>query len=127
MGKYFLVAFLYLTGNEIDDNGIEMLAQHLKSNDTLKSLDLTSNKITAIGVIYLKETIAKLDYISLSGNPLGHIGLYLALEAVTIPMENITLRCCDASYSYKSFYTKLNQYVFSYLTTTMIVQCCTIA
>ena len=103
------ITYVDLTGNEIDDNGVEMLVQHLKSNDTLKSLDLSSNKITAIGVVYLKETIAKLDYIYLSGNPLGHIGLYLALEAVTIPMENITLRSRDASYSYKSFASVLHK------------------
>ena len=55
-----------LTRNEIDDNGVEILAHYLKSNNTLESFDLSSNKITAIGVIYLKETIANLDYIIMS-------------------------------------------------------------
>ena len=55
-----------LTRNEIDDNGVEILAHYLKNNNRLESLDLSSNKITAIGVIYLKETIANLDYIIMS-------------------------------------------------------------
>ena len=91
-----------LSVNEIDDVGIEHLVDHLKKNDTLQSLNLKANRITAFGAIYLREIINTLCCITLSNNPLGHIGIYLILEAVTVPMKCIELWNRDTSYSYRS-------------------------
>ena len=93
-----------LSHNEIDDNGVERLAYHLKDNITLQCLDLQGNKITPLGALCLREIINKLDCIKLSYNhSLGHVGIYLILEALTVVMEHISLCGRDASYSFKSF------------------------
>ena len=92
-----------LSFNSIDDSGIEKLVDHLKSNNTLQFLNLSRNLITAFGALHLKEIINNLCDIKLSYNPLGHVGYYLILEAITVPLQHIELCGRDASYCYKSF------------------------
>ena len=92
-----------LSYNKIDDNGVEMLTNHLKNNHTLQSLDLTGNNITPVGAVCLRDIVNNLQYIKLSCNTLGHVGIYLILEAITDSMEHIDLHGRHASYSYKSF------------------------
>ena len=92
-----------LSYNKIDDDGVEMLTNHLKNNHTLQSLDLTGNNITPVGAVCLRDIVNNLQYIKLSYNCLGHVGIYLILEAITDSMEHIDLHGRDASYSYKSF------------------------
>ena len=77
---------------------------HLKDNNTLQCLDLCGNKITPLGSLFLREIINNLHCIKLSCNHfLGHVGIYLILEALTVIMEHIDLRGRYASYSFKSF------------------------
>ena len=92
-----------LSFNKIDDDGVERLTNHLKNNCTLQSLDLRGNNITPVGAVCLREIINNLQYIKLSYNPLGHVGIYLILEVITDSMQHIDLHGRDASYSYKSF------------------------
>ena len=92
-----------LSRNGIDDSGVERLVYHLKDNNTLQCLDLSDNKITPLGALHLREIINKLDYIKLSPNSsLGHVGIYLILEALTVFMQHIDLCGRDASYCFKS-------------------------
>ena len=93
-----------LNHNEIDDRGVERLVYHLKDNNTLQCLDLSGNKITPLGALYLREIVKTLDCIKLSySNSLGHVGFYLILEALTVSMEHIDLCGRDASYCFKLF------------------------
>ena len=93
-----------LTCNDIGDSGVERLVYHLKDNNTLQRLDLRGNKITPLGALYLREIVNTLDCIKLSYNhSLGHVGIYLILEELTVFMDHIDLCGRDASYSFKSF------------------------
>ena len=93
-----------LSHNGIDDSGVERLVYHLKDNNTLQCLDLRGNKITPLGALRLREIVNKLDCIRLSPNTsLGHVGIYLILEALTVFMQHIDLCGHDASYCFKSF------------------------
>ena len=92
-----------LSHNGIDDSGVERLVYHLKDNNTLQCLDLSGNKITPLGALHLREIVNKLDCIKLSySNSLGHVGIYLILEALTVFMQHIDLCGRDASYCFKS-------------------------
>ena len=98
------ILYIDLSYNEIDDDGVERLVYHLKDNCTLQSLDLSGNQMTPFSALYLREIVNNLWCIKLSNNrTLGHVGIYLTLEAITAPMEHIDLCGRDASYSYKSF------------------------
>ena len=91
-----------LSLNGIDDSGVERLVYHLKDNKTLRCLDLRGNKITPLGALHLREIVNKLDCIKLSPNSsLGHVGIYLILEALTVFMQHIDLCGRDASYCFK--------------------------
>ena len=93
-----------LSHNEIDDSGVERLVYHLKDNNTLQCLDLRGNKITPLGALHLREIVNTLDCIKLLPNTsLGHVGIYLILEVLTVSMEYIDLCGRDASYCLKSF------------------------
>ena len=92
-----------LSRNGIDDSGVERLVYHLKDNKTLQCLDLSGNKITPLGALHLREIVNKLDCIKLSPNTsLGHVGIYLILEELTVFMQHIDLCGRDASYCFKS-------------------------
>ena len=97
------IVYVDLSYNDIGDDRLERLTCHLKHNCTLQSLDLRGNEITPIGALCLREIVNNLQCIKLSNNPLGHVGIYLILEAITESMEHIDLRGRDASYSYKAF------------------------
>ena len=88
--------------NCIRDAGIKAFVHHLERNNTLQSLNLEDNSITEIGAINLKEILGVVCCMKLSGNPLGHIGIYLMLERVTVPMKCIELFHGDTSYAYCS-------------------------
>ena len=91
-----------LSFNEIDDFGMKCLVHHLQKNNTLQSLDLQGNWITAIGALSLREIINTLSCIKLSGFYLGHVGIYLALKAITVPLKHIELTGRHVSYCYRS-------------------------
>ena len=93
-----------LSYNNIDDDGVERLVHHLKDNRTLQSLDLSGNQITPLSAVYLREIVNNLLYIKLPNTrSFGHVGIYLILESITVPMEHIGLCGREASYCYKSF------------------------
>ena len=91
-----------LRDNHIRDAGIKAFIHHLQKSNTLQSLNLENNSITEIGAINLKEIMGAVGCMKLSGNPLGHIGIYLILEAVTVPMKCIELFRSNTSYAYHS-------------------------
>ena len=98
------ILYIDLSYNNIDDDGVERLVHHLKDNRTLQSLDLSGNQITPFSAIYLREIVNNLLCIKLSNNrSLGHVGIYLILESITVPMRRIDLWGREASYCYKSF------------------------
>ena len=98
------IIYIDLSYNNFDDDGVERLVHHLKDNRTLHSLDLRGNQITPLSAVYLREIINNLLCIKLSSNKsLGHVGIYLILESITVPMEHIDLCGREASYCYKSF------------------------
>ena len=98
------ILYIDLSYNNIDDDGVERLVHHLKDNRTLQSLDLRGNHMTPLSAIYLREIVNNLLCIKLSNNrSFGHVGIYLILESITVPMEHIDLCGREASYCYKSF------------------------
>jgi len=103
------ILYIDLSYNEIDDIGVKRLVHHLKDNNSLQSIDLNGNLITEFGVLYLIEIVNILHCIKLTTNNLGHVGIYLILEAITVPIEHIELCGLDASYSSKSFAVVLDK------------------
>ena len=80
-----------LRDNSIGDAGIKAFVHHLQNNCMLQFLNLENNGISEIGAIYLKEIMSTV-----------HIGIYLTLETVTVPMKCIELSHRDTSYVYHS-------------------------
>ena len=95
------ILYIDLSYNNIEDAGVERLVHHLKDNCTLQSLDLSGNPMTPLSALYLREIVNNLLCIKLSS--LGHVGIYLILESIAVPMEHIDLCGREASYCYKSF------------------------
>ena len=91
-----------LRDNSIGDAGIKAFVHHLQNKCMLQFLNLENNGISEIGAIYLKEIMSTVGCLKLSGNPLGHIGIYLTLETVMVPMKCIELSHRDTSYVYRS-------------------------
>ena len=85
-----------LSYNNIKDDGVKMLVEHLASNTTLKKLDLECNDITSIGAGYLSKLFTcnpcTVNDIILQDNPLGDKGVDLILQSITAPMELVGLR-----------------------------------
>ena len=97
------ILYIDLSYNKINDDGVERLVHHLKDNRTLQSLDLSGNQITPLSAVYLREIVNNLLYIKLPNTrSFGHVGIYLILESITVPMEHIGLCGREASYCYKS-------------------------
>ena len=84
-----------LDDNNIKDDGVKMLVEHLMSNATLKQLGLGENHITSIGAGYLSKlftcNVCTVNDIMLDNNPLGDNGVDLILQSVTAPMELVRL------------------------------------
>ena len=84
-----------LSINNIKDDGVKMLVEHLMSNATLKQLHLMGNDITSIGAGYLSKlftcNVCTVNDIILDNNPLGDEGVDLILQSVTAPMELVGL------------------------------------
>ena len=84
-----------LNYNNIEDDGVKMLVEHLMSNATLKQLHLMTNDITSIGADYLSKLFTcdacTVNDIELDNNPLGDEGVDLILQSVTAPMELVAL------------------------------------
>ena len=98
-----------LRDNSIGDAGIKAFVHHLQNNHILHYLNLEDNVIGKVGAINLKEIMGTVCWLKLSGNPLGHIGIYLTLEAVTVPMKCIELFHPDTSYTYRSIAAVLDK------------------
>ena len=84
-----------LSGNGIEDSGVERLVYHLNKSNKLQHLALMGNGITAVGANHLRKLIATdqptLTSIELSGNYLKDDGAYTILSSLTVTMEHIGL------------------------------------
>ena len=60
--------------NNIGDEGVEKLVEHIKSNNTIRHLSLWNNDITSIGAKHLTKlfsgNLTTISNIELGGNPL---------------------------------------------------------
>lgn len=69
---------LYLQDNHLCDKGMEMLAEALKTNKTIKVLDLSQNSVSDVGVEKLAEVLAtsnkSIELLGLANNRIGDIG-----------------------------------------------------
>jgi len=74
---------------------VEKLIEYLKSNETIKHLDLSKNNITSNGAIHLIKLFSinrvTVSSIELSSNPLKDEGVDLILQSVTNTMEYVGL------------------------------------
>ena len=81
--------------NDITDEGIAMLVQHLMDNNTLQQINLYDNLITADGVTHLSKLITRehsgVTSIELSNNPLRDKGVNLLLQSLPLGIEHIGL------------------------------------
>ena len=81
--------------NSIGDAGVEKLVEHLKSNKTVKHLDLWNNDITSYGANHLIKLFyfnhTTLSSIELSRNPLKDEGVNLILQSIAVEMEYVGL------------------------------------
>ena len=83
---------LYLDGNEIDDKGVEILAEALRRNKSLIFIDLSNNNIKGDGVAALATTLkcnATLETLHLCNNKIGDDGVAALVDALH---RNTTLR-----------------------------------
>ena len=82
--------------SKLGDNGVKILVNHLKNNNTLQHLNLSGNDITVIGIDKLRTLMRSdpsvLTSIALSRNPLRDDGVCLFLQAVTDFMECIEFK-----------------------------------
>jgi len=101
--SYNCITSIDLSENDITDSGVENLVHHLKDRCTLQHLDLSSNKITAVGADYLRILLAAdsptLTSIGLSHNPLKDEGTMLVLQSLPMEMKYIGLRKVDITSS----------------------------
>ena len=51
------MVFVFLQGNDIENRGVEMIADSLSLNYTLESLSLSNNNITEIGAMHLQKAL----------------------------------------------------------------------
>ena len=91
------IKYVDLSHNDITDEGIAVLVQHLMDNKTLQQINLYDNLITADGVTHLSKLITReysvLTSIELSNNPLRDKGVNLLLQPPPLRIEHIGL--CD--------------------------------
>ena len=85
-----------LNGNNIEDDGVKMLVEHLMSNATVKQIDLgVRNDITSIGARYLSKlftcNVCTVNDIMLDYNPLEDERVDLILQSITAPMVLVGL------------------------------------
>ena len=73
--------------SNLKDNGVKILFNHLKNNNTLQHLNLSGNDITVFSIDELRKLMRSdpsvLTSIALSHNPLYDVGVCLFLQAVT--------------------------------------------
>ena len=89
------VKTLVLTGNDIGYEGVEFLAEALKTNKTLQNLDLMNNRFGPKGVEFLAEALKTnkpLQTLHLGYNKIGNEGAIAIAEALKI---NKTLQTLD--------------------------------
>jgi hypothetical protein len=90
--------FLDLSGNNLGQSGVKLLAESLKSNRSLLSLYLNKNNIESNGGFYLADSIIKnetLEKLSLSGNKINDNGLSSLLTVLS--NNNKTIKYLDLS------------------------------
>ena len=102
-----------LDGNTIGDVGVEKLVEHLKSNKTIKHLDLWDNGITSNGASHLRKLFSlnhtTVNSIELGGNPLKDEGVDLILQSITINIEYVGLYNTGITSSCSSMSTALHK------------------
>ncbi|RLN50924.1 hypothetical protein BBJ29_009981, partial [Phytophthora kernoviae] len=86
---------LDLSGNELEDEGITILAPLLKFQSKLKVLRLDENEVTSDGVIEfvaaLDDRLPSLEELSMIGNEITAIGAVAVVDSF-VPMKNALLR-----------------------------------
>ena len=102
-----------LSCNSIGDVGVEKLVEHLKSNKTIKHLDLCYNGITSNGASHLRKLFSlnhtTVNSIELGDNPLKDEGVDLILQSITINMEYVGLYDTGITSSCSSVSTALHK------------------
>ena len=102
-----------LSWNSIGDVGVEKLVEHLKSNKTIKHLDLWDNGITSNGASHLRKLFSlnhtTVNSIELGWNPLKDEGVDLILQSITINMEYVGLYHTGITSSCSSVSTALHK------------------
>ena len=102
-----------LSGNSIGDVGVEKLVEHLKSNKTIKHLNLWDNNITSNGANHLRKLFSlnhtTFNSIELGSNPLKDEGVDLILQSITINMEYVGLSNTGITSSCSSVSTALHK------------------
>ena len=105
-----------LSYNNIKDDGVKMLVEHLMSNTTLKRLNLGNNGITNIGANYLSKlftcNVCTVNRIGLASNPLEDEGGDLILQSITAPMEFVGLADTEMTLCSPSIYMALHKIKF---------------
>jgi Ran GTPase-activating protein (RanGAP) involved in mRNA processing and transport len=109
LGAYFISCALYdsnlmelsLGNNHIGDEGAKHLAHSLMFNSTLKMLNLEKNNISPEGITVLAKCLERnntgLQWLVLSGNPLGDEGVGALLRCVGNSSSFDTLLKCNHS------------------------------
>ena len=102
-----------LSANSIGDVGMVKLVEHLKSNKTIKHLDLWGNGITSNGASHLRKLFSlnhtTVNSIELGDNPLKDEGVDLILQSITINMEYVGLYNTEITSSCSSVSTALHK------------------
>ena len=107
------ITYVNLGFNSIGDVGVEKLVEHLKSNKTIKHLDLFDNGITSNGASHLRKLFSlnhtTINSIELCYNPLKDEGVDLILQSITINMEYVGLYNTGITSSCSSVSTALHK------------------
>ena len=102
-----------LSWNSIGDVGVEKLVEHVKSNKTIKHLNLCDNDITSNGASHLRKLFSlnhtTVNSIQLGYNPLKDEGVDLILQSITINMEYVGLYNTGITSSCSSVSTALHK------------------
>ncbi|MEQ2269769.1 hypothetical protein XENORESO_009422, partial [Xenotaenia resolanae] len=82
---YFLLFVFSLRGNAVGMKGAKALANSLKCNRSLKSLNLQENSLGMDGAIFIATALKgnhQLAYINLQGNGIGESGAKVISDAI---------------------------------------------
>jgi Ran GTPase-activating protein (RanGAP) involved in mRNA processing and transport len=92
---------LNLRGNNIRDEGLQVLSQAILQNETLEELDISLNDLTPVGICYLAEVLptSGIRILNLAKNLLGDESLVMIANKIANFKDQSRLERIDISSS----------------------------